>query len=129
MLAWGFNGAGELGDGTFQDRHAPVKVQQLGGRVIKLFVSSVSGTADLLLAYVAVQKLRRSFYADVRVQMWQGGHHNLALLENGKLQAWGLGDRGQLGLGGRTSQPYPRTLQGYFPPFQAPRGLSLRARV
>jgi alpha-tubulin suppressor-like RCC1 family protein len=52
----------------------------------------------------------------------------LALLENGKLQAWGLGDKGQLGLGGRTSQPYPKTLQGYFPPFQAPRGLSLRGQ-
>ena len=44
------NGAGELGDGTFEDRHVPVKVQQLGGRVIKLFVSSVS---DLFLACVA----------------------------------------------------------------------------
>jgi alpha-tubulin suppressor-like RCC1 family protein len=54
VLAWGINGAGELGDGTFQDRQAPVKVQQLGGRVIKLFVSSVSGTTDLFLACVAL---------------------------------------------------------------------------
>jgi len=64
VLAWGLNGAGELGDGTFQDRHAPVKVQQLGGRVIKLFVSSVRCTTELFLAYVALQKLRRSCHAD-----------------------------------------------------------------
>jgi len=47
VLAWGFNGAGELGDGTFENRNEPVKVQNLGGRVIKLFVSSVSGAACL----------------------------------------------------------------------------------
>lgn len=46
MLAWGYNGDGQLGDGSKFNRHTPVFVQHLDGRVINLFLSSVR-TADL----------------------------------------------------------------------------------
>jgi alpha-tubulin suppressor-like RCC1 family protein len=49
------------------------------------------------------------------VRMAAGGGHNLAVLDDGSLAAWGYDDRGQLGIGGDTDQPSPvrvRVLSG-----------------
>jgi len=81
VLAWGWNGYGQLGDGTNIDRGTPVIVQKLNGRVIQLFSSSA-------------------------------GDYNLALLESGEVQAWGKGNSGQLGIGGKTSRAVPSTITG-----------------
>ena len=41
-----------------------------------------------------------------------GAFHSLALLENGEVQAWGGGSKGQLGVGGLAPQNYPTTVAG-----------------
>jgi len=46
--------------------------------------------------------------------MSQAGDYNLALLESGEVQAWGIGNSGQLGIGGKTSRAVPSTITGYF---------------
>jgi len=81
VLAWGFNRDGQLGDGTTEDRHTPVFVKQLGGRVLHVYLAS-------------------------------GGLHNIALLDNGELKAWGSGNKGQLGIGGNQASLFPVTVQG-----------------
>lgn len=69
VWAWGCNHFGQLGDGTTQDRNFPRPVRGLEGAQ--------------RLAGVSLVKC--------------GGLHNLALLDGGRLAAWGWNYRGQLG--------------------------------
>jgi alpha-tubulin suppressor-like RCC1 family protein len=75
---WGYNAAGQLGDGTTTDSAVPVEVT-LPGSVTQVF---------------------------------QGGSgpkngQTMAVLENGSVWTWGDNDRGQLGIGSRTSAVTP----------------------
>ncbi|WP_332461038.1 MULTISPECIES: InlB B-repeat-containing protein [Bifidobacterium] len=85
VYAWGYNGDGQLGDGTTTDRHAPVRVK----------------TPD------------RSTYPDLPadftyLQVSAGGSHSLALGSDGNVYAWGYNYYGQLGDGtGSYSQSAP----------------------
>ena len=72
--AWGYNGYGQLGDGTRDDKHAPV----------------------------IVRKPDRKTYPDLPVdftyvQVSAGGEHSLALGSDGYVYAWGNNSYGQLG--------------------------------
>ena len=82
--AWGYNQYGRLGDGTIDDKHAPVRVK----------------TPD------------RSMYPDLPedftyLQVSAGASHSLALGSDGNVYAWGYNSSGQLGNG--TSSIYPNT--------------------
>ena len=111
VLAWGWNGYGQLGDGTNIDSRTPVIVQKLNGRVIQLFSSSV-GQICYFAPSTGVYLSVSSF--DHFMCMSQAGDYNLALLESGEVQAWGIGNSGQLGIGGKTSRAVPSTITGYF---------------
>jgi alpha-tubulin suppressor-like RCC1 family protein len=86
VSAWGFNGFGELGDGTTTSRGAPVTVVGPGG----------IGTT--LQGIESVAKSGGS-----------GGEHSLALRQSdGSVWSWGKNTYGQLGLGGLAdTNPHP----------------------
>ena len=82
--AWGSNYYGQLGDGTRDDKHAPVMVR----------------TPD------------RSTYPDLPadftyVQVSAGAYHSLALGSDGNVYAWGWNYYGQLGDGTTTNRSMP----------------------
>ena len=78
VVAWGYNGSGQLGDGTTTNRSAPVAVPMTGALAGKTVV-----------------------------QVAAGGEHSLALCADGTVAAWGLDTQGQLGDGGSTSSSVP----------------------
>lgn len=121
---WGFNGFGQLGDGTTTDRSTPVPVAvdasfetisagylhtcgiTTGGQTLCWGLNEFSqlgdgGTED------------RSFPGPIGGQrrftnISAGGLHTCALTESGEAFCWGFNDYGQLGNG--TTQPVPQPL-------------------
>ncbi len=82
LFAWGFNGAGQLGDGTSQNQNAPVQI----GATIKWIGMSIGQTGNSNLT------------------------HSLGVSSDGKLFAWGSNVFGQLGIGTPDSNPHPTPL-------------------
>ena len=81
--AWGYNGSGQLGDGTTIERHTPVRVK----------------TPD--------RKTYPDLPADFTyLQVSAGGSHSLALGSDGNVYAWGYNGDGQLGDGTSASNRY-----------------------
>ena len=82
--AWGNNGNGRLGDGTYTERYAPVRVK----------------TPD--------RKTYPDLPADFTyLQVSAGYHHSLAVGSDGNVYAWGYNGNGQLGDGTRSSRTTP----------------------
>ncbi|MBI0063271.1 InlB B-repeat-containing protein [Bifidobacterium apousia] len=82
--AWGYNNYGQLGDGTRDDKHAPVMVR----------------TPD--------RKTYPDLPADFTyLQVSAGGYHSLALGSDGNVYAWGSNYYGQLGDGTRDDKHAP----------------------
>ncbi|RLF26187.1 MAG: hypothetical protein DRN14_07270 [Thermoplasmata archaeon] len=79
VLCWGDNSFGQLGDGTFFSKSYPVEVAGVDG-------------VGVLDSVVAVSTAH---------------NHNLAILSDGKVVAWGNNNRGQLGDGTTTDREYP----------------------
>jgi len=79
VWAWGYNSAGQLGDGTTTERHTPVQVH---------------GEDDL------------GFLTDV-CMIRVGNYHNVALKTDGTVWAWGYNNHGQLGDGTTVSSSTP----------------------
>ena len=77
VVAWGFNDAGQLGDGSTTERWAPVVVT--GGAL----------TGKQVIAITA------------------GDKHSLALCSDGTIAAWGLNTNGQLGDGSQKNSSIP----------------------
>ena len=71
VRAWGYNGDGQLGDGTGNSSSSPVRVVGFDGRGVLNNVVAVSA----------------------------GSYHSLALLSDGTVRAWGYNGYGQLGDG------------------------------
>jgi hypothetical protein len=76
VVAWGLNEDGELGDGTITNSSVPVQVCAVG---------AAAPCKDNVLSGVTA--------------IAAGGGHNLALLNNGTVVAWGLNSEGELGTG------------------------------
>jgi alpha-tubulin suppressor-like RCC1 family protein len=70
VVCWGFNGTGELGDGSQMDRHAPVFVTDSSS----MHLSGITAVSA-------------------------GGHHTCALSTSGAVSCWGANNSGQLGNG------------------------------
>jgi hypothetical protein len=84
VRAWGENSNGELGDGTTIDRSTPVQVKGTGG----------AGFLNKVTAIAA------------------GEFHSLALLNDGRVLAWGSNEYGQLGDGTNTDSNVPVQVKG-----------------
>lgn len=128
VWAWGHNGYGQLGDGTYDDKYNPIKVHKLSG------VKAVAaGQGRHLLAlkddgtvwswgygyYGQLGNGSSGPYAyfntpaevsnlnnikDIAV----GVYHSLALENNGMVWAWGRNDYGQLGDGSLANKLFPQ---------------------
>ena len=84
VYAWGYNGYGQLGDGTRDDKHAPVRVK----------------TPD--------RKTYPDLPADFTyLQVSAGTDHSLAVGSDGNVYAWGNNSSGQLGDGTRDDKHAP----------------------
>jgi alpha-tubulin suppressor-like RCC1 family protein len=81
LVSWGYNGRGQLGDGTITDRHSPV---------------AISLAADLTGIPIA--------------SLVAGGSHSLLHFEDGALAGWGDNVRGQLIAGGMSRILTPQSI-------------------
>jgi len=88
VFAWGYNGWGQLGDGTTNHRTTAVAVH-MSGALLGKTVTAIAG----------------------------GGDHTVALTSDGKVFAWGENIYGQLGDGTTnfTGTPTPVAVRGLFP--------------
>ena len=84
VWAWGYNGAGQLGDNTTTDRHVPVEVVGAGGS------GHLTGITAIAAGYV----------------------YSVALKSNGTLWAWGYNGFGQLGDNTTTDRHVPVEVVG-----------------
>ncbi len=127
VLGSGWNGSGELGDGTFTAHHVPSPVAISDVRAIRagsqhaLALKNDStlwawgynsngqlgdGTSINSGIPVPVSGLSNV------VAMAAGYRHSLAARSDGTVWAWGLNDHGQLGDGSTTDSPTPVQVQG-----------------
>jgi alpha-tubulin suppressor-like RCC1 family protein len=125
VACWGYNYDGELGNGTTQDQHTPVKVRGLKGGVIAIATGAShtcaltetggvkcwgrneygqigDGTTVDRLTPVNVKGLRIGVIA-----IAAGGAHTCALTEAGDVKCWGDNRYGQLGDGTMAGQLRP----------------------
>ena len=111
LWAWGYNGFGQLGDGTKTNRPTPVKVMDgavsaAAGHDHALAVKSdgslwawgYNGDGQLGDGTETDQLIPVKIMDDV-ASVAAGGNHSLAVKSDGSLWAWGHNDYGQLGDG------------------------------
>jgi alpha-tubulin suppressor-like RCC1 family protein len=128
IRAWGYNGNGQLGDGTQDATPSPIVVATarttvaLGGDFTVAIAPDGSvqswggndlgelgdGTTDSSLTPVAVSGLG----AASTISAAAGTSHALALRSDGTVVAWGANDFGQLGDGTTTSSSTPVVVAG-----------------
>jgi alpha-tubulin suppressor-like RCC1 family protein len=128
-LAWGFNEAGELGNGSTTQSNVPVPVSGLSSGV-----SAVSGGFFHSLAVLSNGTVMawgmnhdgqlgngNTTQSNVPVTVSglsgataasAGGSHSLARLSNGTVMGWGANGSGQLGNGSTTSSNVPVAVSG-----------------
>jgi alpha-tubulin suppressor-like RCC1 family protein len=111
VYAWGYNGDGELGDGTTTNRNVPVPVNGLGDVVS---VAAGGPHSMALLSDGTVSEWGFGATTPVAVNgltnvtaISAGAFHSLALRSDGTMSAWGYNGSGQLGDGTTTSRPTP----------------------
>ena len=130
LQCWGRNTAGQLGDGTQEEKHTPVAVEGLDEEVVE-----VAASGSFTCARTVTGKLfcwgfnlngelgngtTTSSLVPVEVQV--GGpasaiavsrSHSCALLADGRVQCWGPNNLGQLGTSCTTgSKSLPQTVNG-----------------
>ena len=97
VMAWGNNVAGQLGNGTTESSDVPVPVCAAGTEKPEEPSGTWCPTGPYLSGVVAVSA---------------GSNHNLALLSNGTVMAWGGDFHGQLGNGTNESSTVPVPVSG-----------------
>ncbi|MCX5001063.1 sialidase [Streptomyces sp. NBC_00638] len=129
VKAWGHNSSGQLGNGGNTNQTVPATVPRLnnikdiaaGGRhALALDTSGqVYSWGDNAYGQLGNNRTGDTRTVPDRVQgmpkvkqISAGCDFSLALLENGKVYAWGRGIHGQLGTGNRATSSVPRQVQG-----------------
>ncbi len=125
---WGFNFAGQLGNGTIQDSNIPVQVSDLynvksittgalhscallnDGRVkcwgLNVFGQLGDGTTNTSAFPVSVSGMNSA------VSVSAGAYHTCGLLSDGRVKCWGKNDNGELGNGSNTDTNIPTQVVG-----------------
>lgn len=130
VLCWGHNYSGQLGDGTNQDRDAPVRVVGLSEPMIEVSAGMQHTCARSLRGEIfcwganLLGQLGRTLArerSEVPVQVpgitgalgvTAAGQHTCALLRDGTASCWGHGSFGQLGDGARAISFSPVRVAG-----------------
>jgi alpha-tubulin suppressor-like RCC1 family protein len=130
VMAWGNNGQGQLGDGTTTSSDVPVEVVGFTEKVTAIAAGNQHGLA--LLEGGKVMAWGKNLggqlgngtetNSDVPVEVTGltekatavagGEEHSLALLEGGRVMAWGTNGQGQLGNGTETNSDVPVEVTG-----------------
>jgi len=120
LWAWGYNGRGQVGDGTWTDQPTPVRIMEdviaaAAGHIHSFAITS-DGTLwawgsneDLRLGHKTIGRL---FLSPVKIlnnvaSISAGENHSLAITSDGALLAWGDNSSGQLGVGTTITQHAP----------------------
>jgi alpha-tubulin suppressor-like RCC1 family protein len=130
VRCWGFNGAGELGDGTMNSSMTPVEVSGLSGDVIAIAAGDFHNCALTSSGGVKCWGLNdhgqlgdgttvsRSTPVDVVglrsgvTAIAAGGFHTCALTRTGVVKCWGSNLAGELGDGTRRDRLTPARVVG-----------------
>jgi len=135
VLAWGTNGLGAVGDGTFTSRLTPVQVSGFGAGsgVIAIATGlshSVAAIADGSVWAWGSNNMSNLGNPSVVgpsnvpvpvsnlgpgsgvIALTGGGNFTLALKPDGTVWGWGNNNNGQLGIGSMTTQPVPVQVKG-----------------
>lgn len=129
VKSWGHNSSGQLGNGGNDNQTVPTTVPRLtnikdiaagGKHALALDTSGqVYSWGDNSYGQLGNNRTGDSRTVPDRVQgmpkvkqISAGCDFSLALLENGKVYAWGRGIHGQLGTGSRATSSVPRQVQG-----------------
>ncbi len=116
IRAWGYNGSGVLGDGTTTNRSSPVLVPGISyissigaglthtlallpGNDLKAFGNNDNGQLGNGTYTSSTSAVNVSSLGGTVTALATGPLHNLILLSNGNVQAWGSNSAGQLGSG------------------------------
>ncbi len=125
VRCWGYNGNGQLGNGSTTDSSAPVAVVNLGGRATAITAGGYHTCA--LLEDGSVRCWGFNYYGQLgndtttnsrvpvavvnlggrATAITAGTNHTCALLEDGSVRCWGENFSGQLGNGSTTNSRVP----------------------
>lgn len=128
-LCWGYNGDGELGDGTTTDRRTPTPVSGLGSGVTAIsagtFHTCALTTAGAVSCWGYDDEINGAPISPAHtrpvpvsgldsgvVAISAGNRFSCALTDAGAVKCWGLNDEGQLGNGTKTHSSQPVAVQG-----------------
>ncbi len=128
VWGWGYNGSGQLGDGTNTNRSTPVQVTNLSGVVA---VSAGNHHSLALKSDGTVWAWGNNYYGQLGdgtttnskipvqvtglsgvVSVAAGGFHSTALMSDGSVWAWGYNEQGELGDGTMTDSAVPVQVSG-----------------
>jgi alpha-tubulin suppressor-like RCC1 family protein len=120
VYGWGYNGDGEVGDGTFTNRDRPVSVHLPADANVTAISAGIGGDSSLALTDDGrVLTWGNLFTGDQNTPIYKsglpgaikeiaaGGTHKLALAPDGAVWAWGNNYAGQLGNGNTTDSDTP----------------------
>lgn len=138
VVAWGYNGSGQLGDGTTNDRSTPVEVKSTSGSGRLIGITQVcagvnhtvalsntnvyswglnhlgqlgNGTYTTSSVPVGVKDTAGTGFLTGATEISCGGNHNLAIV-SGSVVAWGFNGSGQLGTNNQANSALPTPVLG-----------------
>ena len=130
VKCWGFGTLGEIGDGAWTQRNAPVDVSGLTSGVASIAVGALhscaltTGGGVKCWGYNEFGQVGNNAFGNqgVPVDVWgltsgvsaisNGGVHTCALTTTGAMKCWGQNDFGQLGDGTTSIRPAPTAVSG-----------------
>lgn len=137
VQCWGWNGNGQLGDGSGVDHHTPAAVTGLAGDATAITAGNLhacalasggglacwgrNGSGQLGDGTISDRFLPTAVvgFAAGASGVEAGAYHTCAITSAGGVQCWGANDRGQLGDGTRVDRLVPTPVPGLAAPVLA----------